>query len=467
MAPIRTFDYLVIGGGSGGIASARRAAEFIGSKKIALVEEKRLGGTCVNVGCVPKKVMFNTALHAEMLHSMKDYGFDVTLNKFNWSHIKKSRDAYVKRLNGIYDSNLNKSEVEVFRGHARFDESGVCHVGDVQLKGTKVLIATGGYPIIPKTQGSEHGISSDGFFELEDLPKKTVVVGAGYIALELAGILKTLGSDVHHFIRTNKILRNFDSMLSDTITEEHEKNVGVKLYKYTQSNDIAITKESSGLLTVKYSTKSPDDTEAIPAQLNDVDCLIWAIGRAPNTLDLGLEKLGMDLTAKGEIVADEYQNTNLPNFYALGDVCGKALLTPVAVAAGRHLAHRLFNNETERKLDYDNIATVVFSHPTIGTVGLSEKEARSKYGDDKIKTYESKFVNMFYSVGDQHKPKTAMKLVCLLPEERVVGLHIIGLGTDEMLQGFSVAIKMGATKKDFDSTVAIHPTSSEELVTMR
>lgn len=466
MAPVRNFDYVVVGGGSGGIASARRATEFRksdGSKiKVALIEEKQLGGTCVNVGCVPKKVMFNTALHKEILHGMKDYGFDVTLNGFDWNFVKQKRDAYIKRLNGIYATNLGKAEVEHIDGHARFDENGVCHVGDIQIKGKHTLIATGGKPLIPNIPGAEHGITSDGFFELEQLPKKVVVVGAGYIAVELAGILKTLGSEVHQIIRNDKVLRNFDSILSDTITQEHEENVGVTLHKFVDSSKMEVKKEKNGLLTIQ----TVYGKEQTKLSLTDVDCLLWAIGRVPNSLDLGLKELGIKMTGKNEIEVDEFQNTSKPSIYALGDVCGKALLTPVAVAAGRRLSHRLFNNEPESKLDYDNIPTVVFSHPTIGTVGLTEREARDRYGEENIKVYQANFTNMYYAMLD-NKPKTAMKLICLLPTEKVVGLHCIGMGCDEMMQGFSVAVKMGATKKDFDNTVAIHPTSSEEFVTMR
>ncbi|XP_066919504.1 glutathione reductase, mitochondrial-like [Clytia hemisphaerica] len=467
MAPVKKFDYLVVGGGSGGIASARRATEFCksdGSKlKVAVIEEKRLGGTCVNVGCVPKKVMFNTALHAEMLHDMKDYGFDVTYNGFDWSHVKTKRDAYVKRLNGMFATNLDKAEVEHIDGHAKFDSDGVCHVGDLQLQGEHTMIATGGKPLVPNVPGAEYGITSDGFFELEKLPKKTVVVGAGYIAVELAAILQTLGSEVHHFIRNDKVLRNFDSLISESITNEHENNVGVKLHKFVDSKSMKITKcDNTGLLSIE--TLAGPNKETL--QINDAECLLWAVGRVPNTTDLGLEGLGIKMNEKQEIVVDEFQNTSKPNFYALGDVCGKALLTPVAIAAGRRLSHRLFNNELDSKLNYDNIPTVVFSHPTIGTIGLTEREAREKYGEENIKIYQSKFTNMFYTFAE-NKPQTVLKLVCQLPTEKVVGLHCMGMGCDEMLQGFSVAVKMGATKKDFDNTVAIHPTSSEEFVTMR
>lgn len=453
MPPVgaKVYDYLVIGGGSGGLASARRAKEF-GNPSVALIEHGRLGGTCVNVGCVPKKVMFNTAMHAEFIHDHKDYGFDVELKKFDWSVIKKSRDDYVKRLNDIYATNLGKSEVEFIPGHASFTEDRCVEVAGAKYTAKHILIATGGYPFIPTITGAEHGISSDGFFELETLPKKTVVVGAGYIAVELAGILNALGSDVSLLIRYDQVLRNFDSMLSKAVTEETE-HTGVKLLRRTQVTKV--TKEASGHLALE-TTGEP---------ITDVDCLIWAIGRKPQ-VDIGLDKVGVELDKTGHIQVDAFQNTSAENMYALGDVCGRALLTPVAIAAGRKLAHRVFNNEPESKLDYNDIPTVVFSHPPIGTVGLTEEEAVKEYGRASLKVYTSTFNPMYHAVTTR-KVKCYMKLVCLLPDEKVIGLHMLGQGCDEMLQGFSVALKMGATKRDFDRTVAIHPTSSEELVTMR
>eukprot|EP00795_Rhopilema_esculentum_P016487 gene16487-7905_t len=463
MAPTRSFDYLVIGGGSGGIASARRAAEF--GAKVALVEKARLGGTCVNVGCVPKKIMFNTAFHAELLNDMKDFGFDVTNNGFDWGHVKVARDAYVKRLNGIYDGNLNKSGVEVFSGAATFEEDGSCKVGDLTLAAKNVLIATGGYPIIPDIPGArEHGITSDGFFDLETLPKKVVVVGAGYIAVELAGILGVLGSETHLIIRQNRVLRTFDSMLSEKVTEELLDSAKVHLHRYSLPS--SVEKSSNGKFTLKFTSRDGPDDPSRNEEISDADCVLFAVGRSPSSQNIGLEKLGIKTDKRGHIIVDEYQNTSKNGFYALGDVCGKALLTPVAVAAGRRLAHRIFNNETESKLDYSNIPTVVFSHPTIGTCGMSEEEAKKQYGEDNIKIYSSQFVNLYFALSE-HKPKTMMKLVCLKPNEKILGLHMIGMGCDEILQGFSVAIKMGATKQDFDNTVAIHPTAGEELVTMR
>ncbi|XP_050418903.1 glutathione reductase, mitochondrial [Patella vulgata] len=453
MPPVsKKFDLIVIGGGSGGLASARRAAEF--GVKAAVVEEGRWGGTCVNVGCVPKKIMFNTALHAEMLPNYRDYGFDVEMKKFNWSHIKSSRDAYIKRLNGIYDSNLDKSKVEKILGHATLTQDRGVQVGNDTYSADHILIATGGRPIFPDIPGAEHGISSDGFFELEDLPKKTIVVGAGYIAVELAAIFASLGSETSIFIRHDEVLRTFDTCISRTVTENLE-NGGVKVHR--QTNVKSVQKEANGKLTI---TTVAGDVH------KDVECLLWAIGRIPNTDNLGLENVGVALDKKGNIQVDEYQNTTADKIYALGDVCGKALLTPVAIAAGRRLSHRVFNKESNLKLDYDNIPTVIFSHPPTGTIGLTEAEAEKKYGKDKLKVYTSNFTPMYFAV-TQHKEKCLMKLICVLPEEKVVGLHMVGQGCDEMLQGFSVAIKMGATKKQFDDTVAIHPTSSEELVTMR
>ncbi|XP_001635558.3 glutathione reductase, mitochondrial isoform X2 [Nematostella vectensis] len=457
MAAVKAYDYVVIGGGSGGIASARRAAEF--GVKAVVIEHARLGGTCVNVGCVPKKIMFNAAMCAETLPYYKDYGFDVTLNKFTWKNIKEKRDAHVSKLNTIYENNLGKAHVDFVAGHAQFTPDGNVKVGDQLFSGKHILIATGGVPSLPSIPGFEHGITSDGFFELEDLPKKVAVVGAGYIAVELAGILNALGSRVSLLIRYNNVIRNFDSMLSGMLTEEI-KDSGIDLCTNTTTEQVS-KDSNTGLLTL-HTLKNK--TEKV--DLSGYDCLLWAMGRNPNTNNLGLEHMGIEMDKGGHIIVDEFQNTTRPNVYALGDVCGKALLTPVAISAGRKLAHRLFDGQTNLRLDYDNIPTVVFSHPTIGTIGLTEEQAAQQYGKDKLKIYKSTFVNMYYAVTDK-KHKTHMKLITLLPEEKVIGLHILGLGADEMLQGFAVAIKMGATKADFDNAVAIHPTSSEELVTMR
>ncbi|CAK8671816.1 glutathione reductase-like [Clavelina lepadiformis] len=464
---ITTVDYLVLGAGSGGIASARRATEF--GISAAIIEHGRLGGTCVNVGCVPKKVMFYTASHAESLHDHADYGFTVPQPvTFTWKTIKEKRDAYIKRLNGIYAANLEKAQVSHIQGHGVFTGEKspypVISVAGKRYSAPNILIATGGYALFPSEEeipGASLGITSDGFFDLEDLPKKTVVVGAGYIAVELAGILNALGSETRLVIRRHQALRNFDSAISENVTLEMQ-NAGIAVDKFSHVKQVV--KDSSGKLSVTI-LSSPPDGDACTLVVNDVECLIWAIGRNPNT-NIGLDKVGVELDAKGNIKVDEFQNTTVPGVYSVGDVQGKQLLTPVAIAAGRRLAHRLFNNETNLKLSYENIPTVVFSHPPIGTIGFTEEEARKQHGDKNIKIYKASFTPMYYAM-TQRKEKCLMKLVCLLPTEKVIGLHMQGVGCDEMLQGFGVAIKMGATKADFDNCVAIHPTSSEEFVTMR
>ncbi|KAJ1965401.1 Glutathione reductase [Dipsacomyces acuminosporus] len=463
MPPIsRLFDFIVIGGGSGGLACARRAASY--GAKVALVEGSgRLGGTCVNVGCVPKKVMFNGASIVEALEDAKHYGISVGSHSFDWAFLKSARDAYVKRLNGIYERNVANDNVEYVNGTASFISNTEVKVNDAVLKASHILIATGGRPLIPDVEGAGYGIDSDGFFELENQPKKVAVVGSGYIGIEIAGIFKTLGSDVTVFTRTPHILRHHDSIIGDTMLEEMNR-IGVRFEH--NSSVLGIRKNEGAALPLELSWSTKD---AAQASSDSYDCVLWAVGRKPNTEALNLTAVpGIELGKTGHIVADEFQNTGAKGIYALGDVFGKSELTPVAIAAGRRLADRLFGGErfANSKLDYVNIPTVIFGHPPAGTIGLSEVEARAAYGADGVKVYRTRFTNMYNSL-TPYKPPTAMKLVVAGPEEKVVGLHIIGRGCDEILQGFGVAIKMGATKKDFDSCVAIHPTSAEEIVTMK
>ncbi|XP_062430360.1 glutathione reductase, mitochondrial isoform X1 [Rhea pennata] len=459
------YELLVLGGGSGGLAGARRAAEL--GARVALVEPCRLGGTCVNVGCVPKKVMWNTAVHAEFMHDHADYGFEVAGSKFNWRTIKEKRDAYVRRLNEIYENNVKKSNIEIIRGYGKFtsDPEPTVEVDGKKYTAPHILIATGGRPSVPlesEIPGANLGITSDGFFDLQELPRRSVIVGAGYIAVEMAGILSTLGSKSSLLIRHDKVLRTFDSLISSNCTEELE-NTGVDVWKHALVKTVA--RSPGGLLDVTVTSSVPGHKPTVGV-IEDVDCLLWALGRVPNTEGLFLDQVGVELDAKGHILVDEFQNTTRKGIYAIGDVCGKALLTPVAIAAGRKLAHRLFEGKQDSKLDYTNIPTVVFSHPPIGTVGLTEDEAVSVHGGENVKIYRTSFTPMYHAV-TKRKTKCVMKLVCAGKEEKVVGLHMQGLGCDEMLQGFAVAIKMGATKADFDNTVAIHPTSAEELVTLR
>uniref|UniRef100_A0A8C8DH85 Glutathione reductase n=1 Tax=Oryzias sinensis TaxID=183150 RepID=A0A8C8DH85_9TELE len=460
------FDFLVIGGGSGGLAGARRAAEL--GANAAVIESHKLGGTCVNVGCVPKKVMWNAAVHAEYLHDHCDYGFETGSVRFSWEALKAKRDAYIAHLNRIYRNNLDKAKVTFIQGYARFtdDAEPTVEVNGKKYTAPHILISTGGQPSVlsdEEVPGASLGINSDGFFELETLPKRSVIVGAGYIAVEMAGILSTLGSKTSLIIRQTGVLRNFDALISTNCTKEIQNN-GIDLWKNSQVKSVCKTEKG---LEVTIVTKDPDKTndEKISV-IEEVDCLLWAIGRQPNTAGLNIGAMGVDTDDRGHIIVDDFQNTTRSGIYAVGDVCGKALLTPVAIAAGRKLAHRLFEGKKDSKLDYSCIPTVVFSHPPIGTVGLTEEEAVQTKGKENVKIYKTSFTPMYHAI-TRRKSQCIMKLVCVGKEEKVVGLHMQGLGCDEMLQGFAVAIKMGATKEDFDKTVAIHPTSSEEFVTMR
>ncbi|KAI8999073.1 glutathione reductase [Trametes punicea] len=461
------YDIVFIGGGSGGVAGARRAASY--GATVALIEvSEKLGGTCVNVGCVPKKIMWHAADIADKIRHAEGYEFKgpgIGAPQFSWSTFKPKRDEYIRRLNGIYDNNVAKEGVELHYGAARVLSPNSVQVTRADgsrytLNTDRVCVATGGRPTIPSDEeipGASLGINSDGFFDLAEQPRRVAVVGAGYIAVELAGVFHTLGSDVTMVIRGQTVLRTFDPTLGETLTN-WMKHTGINFRHGAHVKKVEGVKGQE--LTVHL-----DNGETLK-----VDTLLWAIGRHANTEDLGLEELGVKLDEKGNVTVDEYQETGVPGIIALGDVAGKALLTPVAIAAARRLSNRLFGPEKFRndKLDYDNIPTVVFSHPTIGTVGLTEPEARKKYGDANIKIYKSSFRALYFSMlPEDHKEPSVYKLICVGPEERVVGIHIIGLGSDEIMQGFGVAVKMGATKADLDNTVAIHPTSAEELVTLR
>ena len=446
------FDLIVIGGGSGGLASAQRAAEY--GKNVALIEKAPLGGTCVNVGCVPKKIMWYASHLAHQMEIAEDYGFNFSSITHEWEPLKKRRDEYIKRLNLIYENNLNKREITLIKGEARLEDKHTVRVSDESFKTEHIIIATGGQPTIPDITGANYGITSDGFFELEEKPKNACIVGSGYIAVEFAGMLSALGTNVTMNIRTESILRSFDSMLSENLKEIMTYH-DIKI----QTGKIPESIENAGS---KFILKTTDGEES-----ELYDTIIWAIGRSPCTENLNLSSASVQTNKYGYIPVDKFQKTNIENIFAIGDVIGKEQLTPVAIAAGRRLSDRLYGGMKERYLDYEMIPTVVFSHPTIGTIGMTEKEAREKYNNE-IKIYTSVFNPMFYALSqDEKKIKTSMKLITQGDDERIIGCHIIGEGADEMLQGFAVAIKNGATKKDFDNTVAIHPTSAEELVTMR
>jgi len=450
------FDYIAIGGGSGGIASANRAARL--GKKAAVIEAKYIGGTCVNVGCVPKKAMWYAGQIADALHYASDFGFKDFLNEhkpvFDWPRLVKNREAYIERIHAAYQRGFDANNVTVINGFAKFINKNTVEVDGTLYTADHITIATGGRPSIPDVEGAEYGINSDGFFALTEQPGKVAVVGAGYIAIELAGVFHALGSQTHLLVRKEKPLRSFDDMLSSTLVEQMEKH-GPRLH--THSTPERIEKLADGRLVVHLTNGQA---------LEPVDVLVWAIGREPATDNINLEAAGVELDKHGFIITDKYQNTNIEGIYAVGDNTGRAQLTPVAVAAGRRLCERLFNNKPYEHLDYSNIATVVFSHPVIGTVGLTEAEAVEQYGEDNICVYNSQFTALYQAITEDYRDPTRMKLICVGKEEKIVGIHSIGFGSDELLQGFAVALKMGATKADFDNTIAIHPTSAEEFVTL-
>lgn len=447
---MKKFDLVVIGGGSGGLAHAQRAAEY--GAKVAVAESGQLGGTCVNVGCVPKKVMWYAASMAESQILATDFGFDVTVDGHRWGDLKRSRDAYIERLNTIYANNLEKKSISHLAGHARLLDANTIDIDGERYQAERITIATGGYPVIPDIPGAEYGITSDGFFELEERPQRVAMVGSGYVSVELGGVFRALGSDVSVFIRKDSVLRSFDDMLQSELIQAMEAEQ-IALEK--AFIPVEVRKQADGLCLV-----AADGREA-----SGFDAVVWAVGRTANTGSLDLDKAGVTMDADGFIPVDSWQKTNVDHVFALGDVTGAIALTPVAIAAGRRLADRLYGGMTDRKLDYSLIPTVIFSHPPIGTVGQTEDEARAQYGDD-LKIYRSRFNPMRYALSE-HKVPCTMKLITAGADEKIVGCHVIGDGADEMLQGFAVAIKMGATKAQFDETVAIHPTSAEEFVTMR
>lgn len=446
------WDLVVIGGGSGGLAAAQRAAEY--GARAVLIESGRLGGTCVNVGCVPKKIMWNAADLGAALHDADDYGFRLAEPGHDWQRLKTRRDAYVARLNHIYAANLAKRHVELIHGRARFIDAHSVSAAGRTLHAPSIIIATGGRPQLPDIPGAELAITSDGFFELEKLPPRVAVVGGGYIGVELSGIFAALGAQTTLIVRRASVLRGFDPMIGETtLTMLGEAGVTV----LTGASPQALRQGAGGTRIIELA-----DARTIGPR----DCVLWAAGRQALVEGLGLEQAAVRLDDAGFIATDLYQATSAAGVYAVGDVTGRAQLTPVAIAAGRRLADRLFGGKADRHLDYENIPTVIFGRPTIGTVGLAEPAARARFGHDAVKVYRSSFVPLYHAVTGS-KPRTEMKLVTAGPEERIVGLHVVGPGADEMLQGFAVAVRMGATKRDFDDTVAIHPTSAEELVTMR
>ncbi len=446
------YDLISIGAGSGGISAAERAAEY--GKNCLVIESNVVGGTCVNVGCVPKKIMWNAANLAHALSDARDYGFDVSHKGLNWTKLIEQRQNYISGITNWYGDYLKNSKIDYIEGKATFVDSKTLAVNGEQFTADHIVVAPGGYPITPDISGAELGMTSDGFFAMTEQPKHIAIVGSGYIAVELAGLMSSLGTQVTLLIRKGHVLGGFDPILSDTLAEVIQDDDNIVLLSTTEVE--SVVKNEQGQLTL-HCTKNQ--------QVNQVDALIWAIGRTPNTAALNLNAAGVKMDAQGFIPSDEFEQTNVEGIYSLGDVNRKASLTPVAIAAARRLSDRLFNNMPDRKLDYSNIPTVVFSHPPIATIGLTEEQAHNAYGHS-VKIFSTSFTPMSHAF-TEHKSPVAMKLICEGPNKKIVGCHLIGPGVDEMMQGFAVAIKMGATKDDFDNTIAIHPCSAEELVTMR
>ena len=449
---MREYDIIAIGGGSGGSATMNRAAMH--GAKAAVIEGNIIGGTCVNVGCVPKKVMWYGAQVSETLKNYAaDYGYTIGETSFDFKNLRKNREAYIERSRQAFSNNFNRNGVDYIEGYARFVDKNSVEVNGEHIRAKHIVIATGSYAFVPNVPGSELGGTSDDVFAWEELPESVSIIGAGYIAVELAGVLHALGVKTDLFVRKGGPLRGFDQGIVEVLVEEMKKN-GQPLH--THKVPQKLEKLDNGDIQIHFEDGTTHTSQKV----------IWAVGRKANVQQLKLEAAGVELTERGFIQVDEYQNTTTPGIYALGDVSGEKELTPVAIKAGRTLAERLFNGKTDAKMDYELIPTVVFSHPAIGSIGLTQEQAEAKYGTENIKVYQSTFAGM-YSAITVHRQMTKLKLITLGEEEKVIGLHGIGEGIDEMIQGFAVAVKMGATKADFDATVAIHPTASEEFVTMR
>src|SRR5690554_1509708 len=442
------FDLLVIGAGSGGVRAARTAATQ--GIKVGIIEDRYWGGTCVNVGCVPKKLYSYAAHFAEDFADAAGYGWTVAKPEFHWPTLHDNRAAEILRLNGIYNRLLEGSGVQRIEGRGKILTPNSVQVGDKTYTAERLLIATGSWPFIPEFPGAEHCITSNEIFDLPDFPKRFLVYGGGYIAVEFASIFNGLGAETHLVYRGEKPLRGFDEEVRDFVQNEIT-NHGVKLELGCQIT--AIEKQATGLL-VKLS-----DGRSI-----EVDTVLSATGRRGNVENLGLENVGLEVNESGELAVDSNFCTQVPSIYALGDLIGGPQLTPVALAEAMVLVHNLYSGKEPRKMDYKNIPTAVFCHPNIGTVGLGEEEARKVY--PAIRVYSTSFKPMRNTLSG-NPGRTLMKLIVEDATDKVVGCHVVGADAGELVQGIGIAVKAGLTKADFDATIGIHPTSAEELVTMR
>jgi len=441
------YDLFTIGGGSGGVRASRFASQY--GARVAIAESKDLGGTCVNVGCIPKKLMSYGAHFHQDFADAAGFGWTVGETSFDWAALIAAKDKEIARLNGIYRKILEGAKVDIVEGHATVEDAHTVSVNGKRYTAAHILVATGGRPMVPEIPGKELGIVSDDFFHLTALPKRSVVLGGGYIAVELASILNGLGSEVTLVYRGKSLLRGMDSELGIFLAEEMRKKGMNILF---ENNIDAIASDGAGK-RVKLS-----DGKTV-----DADCVLFATGRHPNTAGLGLEKVGVALTAKGAVKVDQHFVSDVASIHAIGDVIDRVALTPVALAEGMVVAARLFN-QGGREMSYENIPTAVFSHPNVGTVGLGEEDARKKVGEVRI--FKSEFKALKHTLSGNAE-RTFMKLVVDAKSDRVLGVHMVGADAGEIVQGFAVALQCGATKAQFDATIGIHPTSAEEFVTMR
>ncbi len=446
--PGSVFDLFVIGAGSGGVRAARMAAAQYGVR-VAVAEPAALGGTCVNVGCIPKKLYSLAAHYAEAFEESHGFGWSAPAPTLDWALLKANRAREISRLNGIYGELLSGAGVTLLRGSATVKAANAVEVNGEIHHARHILVATGGWPLLPALPGSEHAITSNEVFDLKDFPKRLLVVGGGYIACEFASIFRGLGAQVTQLYRGDQVLRGFDDDVRHFLAAEMRKK-GVDLR--TSSDVASIEKTADGLHVALR------DGSALSA-----DSVLCATGRGPNTAGLGLVEVGVELTLSGAVVVDDHYRSSVPGIHALGDVTARVQLTPVALAEAMVLVDHLFGSG-QRTLDYELIPTAVFTNPNIGTVGLTEAQARQQLG--AVRIYRSEFRALRHTLSGSTE-RTMMKLVVAEASDRVVGLHMVGADAGEIVQGFAVAMKAGATKAQFDATLGIHPTVAEEFVTLR
>ncbi len=444
---MQNYDFFVIGAGSGGVRSARIAAGF--GAKVAIVEDHYLGGTCVNVGCVPKKLYTYASHYNYDFEDSRAFGWSVEQPGFDWNILRDNKKTEINRLNSVYQSILESAGVEIMTGHARLLDANTVEVGGISYHADKILLATGGWPFVPDFPGSDLAITSNEIFDLDNLPKSILIVGGGYIAVEFAGVFAGLGAQTSLSYRRDLLLRSFDKDIREKFTTELKRHVDVRL----NSQITAIREAKDGFREVEFAD----------GQIDSFECILYATGRKPRTAGLGLQNTKVALNTGGFIEVDDNFQTAESSIYALGDVIGRVALTPVALAEGMNLAARLFS-EQKPEMDYSNIATAVFSHPNIATVGLSEEAAIAE--GLQFDVYESDFRHLKHTISRRDE-RTYMKIIVDKYSDRVLGMHMMGSDAGEIIQGFAAAMKCGVTKSQLDRTIGIHPTAAEEFVTMR